>query len=71
MRELTLNGLRMKVLDEYSIFLLVYREVDNEYLILRKDTIREYTVMYNLGCDKEHAYKEFNSIKRRISSNDN
>ena len=60
---LKLDGLEMTVLDGYLIFLLVYVESENEYLILRNDASREYTIMYNFKNDLEAAKQEFDNIR--------
>lgn len=63
MREIILDGLPMEILDECSIFFLVYLKSENEYLIIRNDAIGEYTVLFNFEDKRDLAIKEFDNLK--------
>lgn len=61
-RDIILNGLKMKVLDEYLSYILVHWEEGNEYLILRNESLHEYTIIQNFKSNKVLALKEFEKI---------
>ena len=63
MRSIVLDGLKMRVLDEYLQYVLVHRESADEYLILRNDIPHEYIVVQNFNNDKISAFKEFDNMK--------
>lgn len=61
--EIVLNGIKMKVLGEYTPYLLV--KFDGEYLILINDVSHEYTIWQNFGNNEGQAWVEFDSLKYR------
>ena len=61
---LMLNGLKMEIIDTYLIFILAVHDCD--YIILRRDASREYTVMQNLHDNVDLALREFNRIIQQI-----
>lgn len=61
---LTLNGLKMEIIDTHSIFILAIH--DHDYIILRRDASHEYTVMQNLHDNVDLALREFNRIIQQI-----
>ena len=61
-RDIILNGLKMKVLNEYLSYILVYWEEGNEYLILRNESLHEYIIIQNFKDNKILALEEFDKI---------
>lgn len=60
---IVLNGLELKVLDEYFVFLLCHEELNEEYVILRRESSREYVILYNFEDDYDSAVSEFEDLK--------